>query len=80
METKKLYRSRTDRMISGVCGGLGKYLGIDPTLIRLVFVLLLLFGVGSGLILYVILMFIVPEEPETTSVLDAIKDTLDDTK
>ncbi len=80
METKKLYRSRTDRMISGVCGGLGKYLGIDPTLIRLVFVLLLLFGIGSGLILYVILMFIVPEEPETTSVLDAIKDTLDDTK
>ncbi len=80
METKKLYRSRTDRMISGVCGGLGKYLGIDPTLIRLVFVLLLLFGVGSGLILYIILMFIVPEEPETTSVLDAIKDTLDDTK
>jgi len=80
VETKKLYRSRTDRMISGVCGGLGKYLGIDPTLIRLVFVLLLLFGVGSGLILYVILMFIVPEEPETTSVLDAIKDTLDDTK
>ena len=80
METKKLYRSRTDRMISGVCGGLGKYLGIDPTLIRLVFVLLLLFGVGSGLILYIILMFIVPEEPETTRVLDAIKDTLDDTK
>ena len=80
METMKHYRSRTDRMISGVCGGLGKYLGIDPTLIRLVFVLLLLFGVGSGLILYIILMFIVPEEPETTSVLDAIKDTLDDTK
>jgi phage shock protein C len=80
VETKKLYRSRTDRMISGVCGGLGKYLGIDPTLIRLVFVLLLLFGVGSGLILYIILMFIVPEEPETTSVLDAIKDTLDETK
>lgn len=80
MESKKLYRSRTDRMISGVCGGLGKYLGIDPTLIRLVFVLLLLFGVGSGLILYIILMFIVPEEPDTTSVLDAIKDSLDDTK
>jgi phage shock protein C len=78
VETKKLYRSRTDRMISGVCGGLGKYLGIDPTLIRLVFVLLLLFGVGSGLILYIILMFIVPEEPE--NLLDAIKDTLDETK
>lgn len=80
METKKLYRSRTDKMVSGVCGGLGKYLGIDATLIRLVFVLLLLFGVGSGLILYIILMVIVPEEPETTSVLDSIADTLDENK
>jgi len=51
-------------MIAGVCGGLGKYLGIDPTLIRLAFVLLLLFGVGSGLLVYIILMLIVPLEPE----------------
>jgi len=63
METKKLYRSRTDRMIAGVCGGLGKYLGIDPTLIRLIFALLVFFGVGSGLLVYLILMIVVPEEP-----------------
>jgi phage shock protein C len=64
METKKLYRSRTDKMVAGVCGGLGKYLGFDPTLIRLIFALLVFFGVGSGLLIYLILMIIVPEEPE----------------
>ena len=51
MEGKKLYRTRNDRMISGVCGGLGKYLSVDPTIIRLVFALLVVFGVGSGILL-----------------------------
>jgi phage shock protein C len=64
METKKLYRNRTDRMIAGVCGGLGRYLGIDPTLIRLAFVLLLLFGIGSGLLVYLVMLLIIPEEPQ----------------
>lgn len=64
METKKLYRSRTDKMIAGVCGGLGQYLSLDPTLIRLIFVLLLLLGVGTGLLIYLIMMIIVPLEPE----------------
>ena len=64
METKKLYRSRTDQMIAGVCGGLGEYLGIDPTLIRLAFVLLLLFGIGSGRLVYLVMMLLVPLEPE----------------
>ena len=64
METKKLYRSRTDRMMAGVCGGLGRYLGVDPTLIRLAFVLLLLFGIGSGLLVYLAMMLIMPLEPE----------------
>ena len=68
METKKLYRSRTDQMIAGVCGGLGKYLGIDPTLIRLAFVLLLLFGIGSGLLVYLVMMLLVPLEPEGTAI------------
>lgn len=63
METKKLYRSDTDKMIAGVCGGLGKYLGIDSTLIRLIFALLLVFGAGSGLLAYVILMIVMPLEP-----------------
>ncbi len=61
-QAKKLFRSRDDRMISGVCGGLGEYFGIDPTLMRLIFV----FGsfvTGSGLFwVYVIMMILVPEE------------------
>ena len=63
-ETKKLYRSRSERMIAGVCGGMGKYLGIDATVIRLLFALLAIFtGVVPGLILYLVLMFIIPDEP-----------------
>lgn len=65
MENKKLYRSRSDRMIAGMCGGLGKYLSIDPTLLRLLFALLVVFGIGSGILIYFILMIIVPLEPET---------------
>jgi len=62
-ETKKLYRSRSERMIAGICGGMGKYLNLDATVIRLLFVLLTIFtGVVPGLILYLILMFIIPEE------------------
>ncbi len=63
MEGKKLYRSNTDKMLAGVCGGLGNYLGVDSTLIRLVFALLVFFGVGSGLVLYVILAIVMPLEP-----------------
>jgi len=61
---KRLYRSRTDRMIGGVCGGLGAYFNVDPSLVRLAFVLLLVFG-GSGFLLYVILWVILPEEGRT---------------
>ncbi|MBP9040565.1 MAG: PspC domain-containing protein [Anaerolineaceae bacterium] len=61
-QTKKLYRSRTDRKIAGVCGGLGEYFGIDPTLMRLLFVLGLIF-VGGTLLAYIILMIVIPEEP-----------------
>jgi phage shock protein C len=45
---KRLYRSRTDRMIAGVCGGLAKHFGIDPTLVRLAFVILALAGMSGG--------------------------------
>lgn len=61
-QTKKLYRSRSDRRIAGVCGGLAAYLKIDPTLVRLLFVLGLLF-VGGTLLAYIILMIVIPEEP-----------------
>jgi phage shock protein C len=58
--TKKLYRSRSDRMLAGVCGGLAEYFGVDPTIVRILFVLFALAG-GPGLILYIILMLVIPE-------------------
>ncbi len=58
--TKKLYRSSDNEMIGGVCAGIGDYLGIDPTLVRLAFVLLALAG-GPGIIFYIILWMIIPE-------------------
>lgn len=61
-EVKRLYRSREDRMFGGVCGGLGEYLAVDPTLIRILFIILALAG-GPGLLAYIIMLFVVPEEP-----------------
>jgi phage shock protein C len=61
-DIKKLYRSRSDRIVGGVCGGLGKYLSIDPTVIRILYVLFALTG-GSGIFIYLILLLIIPEEP-----------------
>jgi len=61
---KKLTRSLSDRMFAGVCAGLAEYLGMDPTVIRLIFVLLF-FVSGPGILLaYLIMMIIVPEEPK----------------
>jgi phage shock protein PspC (stress-responsive transcriptional regulator) len=65
-QTRKLYRSRTDRKLAGVCGGLAQYLNADPTLIRVLFVVLALLG-GPGLVIYLVLWIIVPEEPEGTA-------------
>lgn len=62
MEMKRLYRSKTDLMLGGVCGGLAKYLNVDPTIIRLVFVLLLFLG-GGGFWIYLVLWIITPVEP-----------------
>ncbi|WP_343249942.1 PspC domain-containing protein [Diplocloster hominis] len=62
VEQKKLYRSRNKRMICGVCGGVGEYLNIDPTVIRLLWVVMS-FVVFSGIIAYIIAAIIIPEEP-----------------
>ena len=60
---KKLYRSTSDRMIAGICGGLGEYFGIDSTLVRLVFVIGAIFT-GSALFwAYIIMLIVVPEQP-----------------
>lgn len=58
--TKKLYRSKTDRVIFGICGGLGEYFEVDPLIIRILFILLSFTG-GSGIIIYLILAVIIPE-------------------
>jgi phage shock protein C len=67
---KRLYRDKSDVRIAGVCSGIAKYLDIDPTAIRLAFVLLLFIG-GGGLWIYVILWIIMPYAPD--SVRDAIE-------
>nr|EGQ40787.1 MAG: putative stress-responsive transcriptional regulator [Candidatus Nanosalinarum sp. J07AB56] len=61
--TERITRSKSDRILGGVCGGLGEHFDIDPTLIRLGFVAALLFG-GSGPILYLIAWLIIPTEGE----------------
>ena len=61
-EPKRLYRSVSDRQIAGVCGGIGDYLGVDSTVVRLIFVLLAITG-GPGLLLYIILALVIPEQP-----------------
>lgn len=66
--TKRLYRSKTDRKIAGVCAGLAEYFGIDPVIVRVIAVLLLLPGGLPGLIPYVILWIIVPSRPKEPSV------------
>ena len=63
---KRIYRSTTDKVIGGVCGGLGEYFGIDPTWVRVLFVLSL-FAEGVGLLAYLIGWIVIPKEPEVTT-------------
>ncbi len=58
---KKLYRSETDRMLAGVCGGIAEYLDIDSTIVRLAFAFISLIG-GSGLLAYIVAAIIIPSE------------------
>lgn len=60
---ERLYRSRSDRMLFGVAGGMARYLDLDPAIVRIVWALLILAG-GVGLILYIVAAIVVPEEPE----------------
>ena len=62
----KLFRSQKDKMLGGVCGGLGQYLGIDSTFVRLFFVFLGLAGQGVGLLIYLVLWIILPVEGQET--------------
>ncbi|HIW20731.1 MAG TPA: PspC domain-containing protein [Candidatus Dorea intestinavium] len=63
MEPKKLYRSRVDRYLLGVCGGLGEYFNVDANLLRLAAVLFALLSCGTALIAYFVAAVIIPERP-----------------
>ena len=60
---KRLYKSKTDKKLCGVCAGIANYFNIDPTIVRLIWVLLI-FGYGSGLLAYLVAALIMPEEPD----------------
>jgi len=60
---KKLYRSRKNRIIAGICGGIGDYFDIDPVIIRLLWVLFAFAGMGFGILVYIAAWLIIPEEP-----------------
>lgn len=60
---KRLYRSTKDKMIAGVCGGIAEYWNWDPTIVRVVFALMLLPGGAPGFLVYIVLWAVVPESP-----------------
>ena len=61
---KRIYRSRSKKVIAGVCGGLAEYFGLDPVLIRLVWVVLVICA-GTGILAYIIAWILIPKEQET---------------
>ena len=66
---KKLYRSRNDQKIAGVCAGLAEYINIDPTVIRLIWALVALSG--AGVVAYIVCALVIPEKPDDINVIDA---------
>jgi len=77
---KRLYRSRTDRVLWGVCGGLAKYFDIDPTIVRVVAVLLI-FADGLGILAYIIMAIVVPlEGSKVATPRETVKENIEDIK
>lgn len=64
---KRLYLSKTDKKIAGVCGGIGEYFGVDSTLVRLAWVLITIMSGGLGIIGYIIAAIVMPEVPESST-------------
>ena len=62
-QMNKLYRSKSNKMIAGVCGGIGEYFKIDPTLVRLLWLLISLISAGGGVVAYILAWIIGPQEP-----------------
>ena len=63
---KRLYRSRTERILGGICGGLGEHFDVDPSIIRLVWVAATLLSLGTGILVYILAWIIIPESPDET--------------
>ena len=77
---KRLYRSQSDRMVWGVCGGLARYFDMDPTIIRIIFVLLL-FANGLGILAYIIMDIVVPlEGSKMATPKDTVKENVEEIK
>jgi phage shock protein C len=74
---RQLYRSRSNRMFGGVCGGLGEYLNVDPTIVRLLFVFGVIFGFGSLLIVYLVMLIVIPEAPLNATPVEGIENKPD---
>jgi phage shock protein PspC (stress-responsive transcriptional regulator) len=64
-DMKRLYLSNSDKKIGGVCGGIGEYYDKDPTLIRILFILVILFSFGFGILAYLAMWLIIPKKPDT---------------
>lgn len=63
---KKLFRSKNEKLISGVCGGIATYFNVDPTVVRFIWVVVSLISASiPGVLIYIIRTFIIPEEPDT---------------
>lgn len=60
---KKLYKSRTNKKLCGVCGGLAEYLNIDATIVRLILAFAILFA-GTGILAYIVAALVIPDQPE----------------
>ena len=67
--SKKLYRSRSQKMFAGVCGGIAEYFNIDPTVVRILWALVSFWG--PGILAYIVCAFIIPEKPENPNIVDA---------
>lgn len=67
---KRLYRTTDERMVAGVCGGLARYFNLDPTLVRVAVALLTLLTSGSGIIAYIVLVFVMPQQTPALSAAD----------
>jgi len=77
---KRLTKSSTDVVLSGTLGGIAEYLGIDSTIVRVIYVLLLVFGLGSPILLYIVLVLVIPRGNDRRSSYESYSSQTDQTK